>query len=100
MPRYRQRSSSRSTLTTATISPGPTLMVSSSWAIEWANSAPLRASAIVSAWWWRASSRAVAERLALDRPDPADLFLQQHHAVEQCLGDRPTARYIDVHRYD
>src|SRR5579871_328664 len=97
----RQRGSSHRNRVTATMSAALAATVSSPRATVKPPTAPGSASAMV--WPSLSSASSVSIRqcpLPLDRSDPADLLLQQHHPIEQRLGGRRAARNVDVDRHD
>src|SRR5262245_28703950 len=99
-----QRGSSRRNVATFTISAALAEIASSPTATRW----PLTASGSAAVIRAPSSSSFVSMSMLagavwsspLDRPGPADLLLQQHHAVQQRLGGGRAARHVDVDRHD
>src|SRR5262245_50859369 len=93
------RSSSRRKVAIFTMSPTIALTVSSPFATRWAMTEPGNAPAMTAPSLSSLSS-IVRDPSALDGTGAADFFLQQQHAVEQCLGRGWTAGNVDIDRHD
>src|ERR1700674_852606 len=96
-----QRGSSRRNRMTVTMSRALAVTVSSPRATANPATAPVSASLMVRPSFSSASAVSILWRsLPLDRSDPADFLLQQHHAIEQRLRRGRATGNVDVDRND